>query len=236
LALLLLLPIVIIFDFLAIVSIMAGKLPVMVATFLIAAPATVVLFNKMRGKWTVNRAVVALCLFAFWLNITIGVGLDSRRVETFSPVQNEFAAFVPSGNLQPSRLKLKMFPLFIGRRGEKSPLAKRELRLPSGPAEMDIYNKLPDFLRAQTPAEAGTVVILEWGWQECPGGFLGSCTLNVIDRQTQRIIATTKLIGADKAPPANASTPWYGKQPTHEDVTDYLKQVCKDNGTFAEKE
>ena len=179
---------------------------------------------RMRGRWSVGRALFASAVVVFWLGICVSMEFEKAGIRRkFEPLKAEFAHFKIPTSTQQRAIKPKLFPLFVQSRGQDNYTSDGPA-LPLTFDEFDIYKGLPRVMRAVTADEAQSVALIEWGWQS---DAVGTCKIVVIDRKTRGVVAS-KTLSVPK-PAESVPTPGmpaaHGTQPTAKDVIAYLSTL-----------
>jgi hypothetical protein len=202
----------------------------------LAVPATLAFLWRMRGKWTIARAVWTAFVVGVFALVSVAASRDlvseERLVQRFRPLIVELGDTASLGSAERQYRRGKLVPLVRNKRGEHRRRTGLPLRV-----EYGVYRALPAALRAGVPEDAQTIVLIDYGYSYVGtyknnrtggsgGAYAGMCELTVIDRSSRSVTARRALRSSDK-PPNHKITAmdWYGPQPSEAEIVAYLESL-----------
>ncbi len=119
-------------------------------------------------------------------------------------------------------------------KGKMVVISKREMQV-----DEEVYTALPAELRADSPAEVGTVVVLKWGAQ-VRGVYSSNeafalwhtCEVTVIDKSISAIVGRQNFRGGDPPVSTTGRGDIYGSKPI-QDIVAYLTTLPREGGAEA---
>ena len=181
----------------------------------------------------VSLPLMALLTHNFYRMHQTSTALDARFATVLAQMDGRLAKQTkPDG--EPRSYAAKCLPVNLNEPGYEPHARKPYVNL-------EVYEALAPKLRAGTPEEVRTIILLDW-WYEKSGTYRsmdefkhkaadiyrGGCTIRFIDRESNTLLSLYRLIPPDNAPKTRSGddvTTWYGFQPTDKEVLEYIQTL-----------
>lgn len=178
--------------------------------------------RKKAARWSFNLSSNAI----MWILIILGV----VGVAGFFGIRY----LVRKSELSPFNNRIGEY-LATARPGSEGAYVKGKiLPVNSGDRAVDwFYYEVPETMRANSPEEVGTVVLLQWGEDQVGqyggsggGAFVRTCHVTVVDHAKREIVGQSQFRGGDPPRTSRRGSSQHGSYPT-EQILSYLRGLPK---------